>query len=122
MLGNHPAWFGRGPSGHLLGPYRTSSACGAAVLGDIRDADQEGIETWAITGSNRAADMRAYAVHESMITNEPDFPTYRILMDSEGDLYAVAGPEGVIEEFWAIDPVEASNKASEARIAFTAGV
>jgi len=43
-------------------------------------------------------------------------------MDGEGDLYAVAGPDGVIEEFWAIDPAEALNKASEARIAFTAGV
>ena len=89
---------------------------------DIEDAEQEGMEAWSITDSNRDADMRGHATHENMITNEPDFPTYRVFMENEGTCYVVAGPEGVIEEFWAINPAEASNKASASRIAFTAGV
>ena len=122
MLGNHPAWFGRGPSGYLLGPFRTRQSCGQAILNDIEEADQVGVDAWVPNEVNRDMDMQAHSKVVASITNEPLFPTYRILIPGVDKFFAVAGPEGVIEGFRSPDSIAASNKASASRIAFTAGV
>lgn len=121
MLDNHPAWFGRGPSGYLLGPFRTSAACGGKILQDIRKCDRNDTVEWTVNALNREADMRAYAMLEEQVTTEPGFPTYRISSEGTDDLFVVAGPEGVIEELLEFDLIAASNAASAARIAFSAG-
>lgn len=107
MLGKAECWFGRGPSGHLLGPFSEEGECGRAI-----EADANKVRQTNDFGSRRdpAQDYRTLARRELKYSHEPDWPVWVVAIPGEERTHVIVGPGGVEGQSFR-DAIDASNEA-----------
>ena len=116
FLNQVECWFGRGPSGLLLGPFHNNGICMLAVQKDIRD-NPPGPE--GMLRFDMARDLAMVVSRETHHSAEDDWPVWIVAIPDGETAYVITGPNGLKEGLF-FDAIDASNTAIQRKNAYVA--
>ncbi|EFH10354.1 hypothetical protein ACFFMP_18780 [Pseudoroseomonas cervicalis] len=116
------SWFGRGPTGRLLGPFARGGLVELAVADDVRKfgdkaatAKREGsVPEEPASAQPTSADPVGPAFLEARASADPDWRIWRIEQADGGECFIVAGPEALLPDLFPEEIFESWEEASNA--------